>query len=269
MLKVFKGVFILCSSFLFISCFKTPEGPTLEQQKSEILEFLQRKGLTAQQTSSGYYYLLLSSATPPSTRTPKTGEQVTLNLLAKYLDDTTIPESRQLRKLPFGASYINKNIEDVLALSKEGDSLLVFLYGQPVLQYFMKIKGINSEGELITKFKADSSFTTTKTTSGLEYVIDVVGSGDNPTDAKNVTVKYTLYDFDGNLIDQSAVNGFNFTLNQVGVISGFVEAVKLLKTGGKGKFILPSAIAYGKDGNGGKVLPYMPLYFKIELVKIN
>jgi FKBP-type peptidyl-prolyl cis-trans isomerase len=39
----------------------------------------------------------------------------------------------------------------------------------------------------------------------------------------------------------------------------------MMRKGGKAKFVVPSAIAYGPTGRQG-IPPYSPLYFEVELI---
>ena len=55
-----------------------------------------------------------------------------------------------------------------------------------------------------------------------------------------------------------------FQLGQV--IAGWQEAIQLLKKGGKGKFLIPSTLAYGERGAGANIPPNSPLVFDIELI---
>jgi FKBP-type peptidyl-prolyl cis-trans isomerase 2 len=262
------GLFLWISAF-FGSCFPKDDEPSLEEQTTQIQAYLAQKGLTGKQTSTGIYYVTLF--TSPLTRKPTKGEQITFSYQARYLDEAIIPNATGVARLPFGTGSINSQIEDALAVSPEGDSVKVFLFGNPLIMYNMKVQAIRSEAEQIAKIKVDSSYQTTVTGSGLEYIITTIGSGDAPVIGNTVTVKYTLRQLYGTLLDQSQGSaGTSFTLTTGGLISGFIESVLLLKEGGKGKFILPSSIAYGTTGSSsGVISPYTPLYFEIELVSVN
>ena len=61
------------------------------------------------------------------------------------------------------------------------------------------------------------------------------------------------------------VTPLNFPLGQGRVIRGWDEGIALLKKGTKAKFILPSAIAYGKSGSG-KIPANSILQFDVELL---
>lgn len=104
-----------------------------------------------------------------------------------------------------------------------------------------------------------------KSDSGLYYVIDELGSGQQPTATSNVTVAYKGYFLDGKTFDQSNANGISFGLHQV--IKGWTEGITYFKEGGKGKLLVPSHLAYGNQGRpgipGGAVL-----IFDIHLISV-
>jgi len=51
-------------------------------------------------------------------------------------------------------------------------------------------------------------------------------------------------------------------MNQV--IPGWDEGILLMRVGGKAKFIIPSDLAYGKNGAGTLILPYTPLFLMLN-----
>ena len=105
-----------------------------------------------------------------------------------------------------------------------------------------------------------------KSSSGLYYVIDELGSGEQPAATSNVTVAYKGYFLDGKTFDESDANGVSFGLQQV--IKGWTEGITYLKEGGKGKLLIPSHLGYGSQGRpgipGGAVL-----IFDIHLISVN
>jgi FKBP-type peptidyl-prolyl cis-trans isomerase len=53
------------------------------------------------------------------------------------------------------------------------------------------------------------------------------------------------------------------------VVQGFGEAVRLLKPGGSGTFILPSKLGYGNTGSGNSIKGGDVIIFDINLIRIN
>ncbi|MFS4467963.1 FKBP-type peptidyl-prolyl cis-trans isomerase [Maribacter sp. 2210JD10-5] len=105
-----------------------------------------------------------------------------------------------------------------------------------------------------------------KSATGLYYVIDEVGSGDNPNASSNVTVAYRGYFTNGNVFDESGAEGISFNLNQV--IAGWTEGITYFKEGGSGVLLIPSRLAYGNAGRSG-IPGGAVLVFDIELLAIN
>jgi FKBP-type peptidyl-prolyl cis-trans isomerase len=129
-----------------------------------------------------------------------------------------------------------------------------------------------NESSLLQKYLADNKITAKPTASGLYYIEKVKGKGKKAENGKKVQMNYTgrLLDgtkFDSNL-DHTPVKPFEFVLGQKQVIAGWDEGVALMNEGGKATFILPSKLAYGEREMGGKIKPYSPLVFDVELIKV-
>ncbi|MEO5929285.1 MAG: FKBP-type peptidyl-prolyl cis-trans isomerase [Candidatus Kapaibacterium sp.] len=125
-----------------------------------------------------------------------------------------------------------------------------------------------TEGE---KFLADNAKKSgVKTTaSGLQYEVIKDGTGPIPDSNAQVTVSYKGMLLDGSSFDSSRA-GQPATFAVRGVIPGWTEALKMMKTGSKWKLYIPSALAYGHNPPpGGKIGPDAVLVFEIELIKIN
>ena len=118
----------------------------------------------------------------------------------------------------------------------------------------------------IEEYVAANQLNATVDPSGLYYVIEQPGTGDQPSISSRVRVRYKGYFLNGTVFDQT--NGSEsvvFALN--GLITGWQIAIPLLKEGGKGIFIHPSALAYGSRG-AGPIGPNEVLVFEIELVDV-
>jgi FKBP-type peptidyl-prolyl cis-trans isomerase len=125
--------------------------------------------------------------------------------------------------------------------------------------------------EIIEQYLADNNITAQSTESGLRYVIDVEGSGDNPEPGDNVRVHYTGMLLDGTKFDSSLDRNepLEFAIGRMQVIPGWDEGIALLKPGGKGTLYIPSPLAYGERGAGGAIAPNSVLKFDVELVEVN
>jgi peptidyl-prolyl cis-trans isomerase A (cyclophilin A) len=106
------------------------------------------------------------------------------------------------------------------------------------------------------------------TPSGLRYIMEKEGAGENPKATDVVTVHYTGYLLNGSKFDSSVDRGqpATFGLNQV--IPGWTEGLQLLKPGGKIKLIIPSNLGYGDAGYPPVIPPKSWLIFDVELIKV-
>jgi FKBP-type peptidyl-prolyl cis-trans isomerase FkpA len=108
-----------------------------------------------------------------------------------------------------------------------------------------------------------------KTDSGLKYVDQKVGDGKEAKKGDTVVVHYTGWLKDGKKFDSSLDRKmtFDFELGAGNVIKGWDEGVAGMKVGGKRKLIIPSELAYGKEGKG-KIPPDAELTFEVELLEV-
>ena len=106
------------------------------------------------------------------------------------------------------------------------------------------------------------------TSSGLQYIDQVVGTGDTATSGQTVSVHYTGWLTNGKKFDSSVDRGqpFSFRLGVGQVIKGWDEGVQGMKIGGKRKLTIPSNLGYGARGAGGLIPPHATLVFDVELL---
>lgn len=106
------------------------------------------------------------------------------------------------------------------------------------------------------------------TASGLQYKTLKSGKGKSPKATDTVKVHYHGTLIDGTVFDSSVERGepISFPLN--GVIAGWTEGVQLMKEGDKFQFTIPSKLAYGEQGAGGKIGPNSALIFEVELLAV-
>ncbi len=103
--------------------------------------------------------------------------------------------------------------------------------------------------------------------SGLQYKVIEEGKGDIPALTDTVTVHYKGTLIDGTEFDSSYGRGQPATFPVNGVIAGWTEALQLMKKGSKWQLFIPSGLAYGERGAGGKIGPHSTLIFEVELLQ--
>lgn len=106
------------------------------------------------------------------------------------------------------------------------------------------------------------------TASGLQYKVIKSGTGKTPKATDTVKVHYHGTLIDGTVFDSSVERNEPATFPVNGVIPGWTEALQLMKEGDKWQIVLPSKIAYGEQGAGGKIGPNSVLVFDVELLAI-
>jgi FKBP-type peptidyl-prolyl cis-trans isomerase len=123
----------------------------------------------------------------------------------------------------------------------------------------------------IQKYITDNKLTTTKTASGLQYVIQTKnGAGLQANIGDEVSFHYQIRVIGGNLLDSSdRVKNtplvFKYGINRL--ITGIEEAVSILKSGEKGLFLMNNTLAYGSQSDTN--LPaYAALAANIQIVNI-
>jgi FKBP-type peptidyl-prolyl cis-trans isomerase len=108
-----------------------------------------------------------------------------------------------------------------------------------------------------------------KLPDGLMY--RVIKSGDGPqvqSDGDMVTVYYKGSLITGKVFDQTKP-GEPAQFPAGNLIPGWVEALKLMKTGDTWELVIPSDLGYGSDGAGDAIPPDQALVFTMTLVKVD
>jgi FKBP-type peptidyl-prolyl cis-trans isomerase FkpA len=111
-----------------------------------------------------------------------------------------------------------------------------------------------------------------KTREGLYFKIDKEGTGSTPRTGSFVKIRYTGKLLNGKIFDATTTTEkdepFVFQNGFRQVVPGLDLAVAQLKTGGKGTFFIPNALAYGKNAVGKSIPAGAALIFEVELVEI-
>lgn len=124
------------------------------------------------------------------------------------------------------------------------------------------VGSVTNEQAIIDSYLTKNNLTATKTATGLDYVVTTQGAGAVPAKGSKVTVNYSGFllnadgtlgtEFDSNVDSKfNHVSPFQFTVGQGSVIAGWDQAFALLPVGTVAKLLIPSSLAYGKDGRTG------------------
>jgi peptidylprolyl isomerase len=137
------------------------------------------------------------------------------------------------------------------------------------------------------KYFAALKAKSTKTKSGLQFVITKKSGGAKPKAGTGIFIHYagflengTLFDssienvcksfgtFDPNRATQNGYQPIPFQAGKKdGMIPGFIEGIEQLSFGDKAVIFIPSKLGYGEAGAGGVIPPNANIIFEIELVK--
>ena len=120
--------------------------------------------------------------------------------------------------------------------------------------------------QFLANNKAQPNVTTSA--SGLQYRVEVEGTGRQPGPTSTVEVHYRGTLIDGTEFDSSYKRGETISFPLNGVIAGWTEGLQTMREGGKSTLFIPYNLAYGARGAGGVIPPYAALIFEVELVKV-
>jgi len=130
--------------------------------------------------------------------------------------------------------------------------------------------GYDTTAESNKRFLADYAARpgVTKLPDGLMYRVLKAGTG--PTVQKNsdwVTVYYKGALINGKIFDQTKPE--EPAQFQAGaLIPGWVEVLKIMKTGDTWEIVIPADLGYGADGSGETIPPDQTLVFTMALAKV-
>jgi FKBP-type peptidyl-prolyl cis-trans isomerase FklB len=179
--------------------------------------------------------------------------------------------------LDIDMALLNKGIADALAGNKPAVSPQEYAAAMQELQKDMEAKeksrqdaaGLANANEGKAFLEANKSKEGVKTTaSGLQYLVVKEGEGKSPAATDQVKVHYKGTLIDGSVFDSSYDRGEPIVFPVNGVIKGWTEALQLMKPGSKYKLFIPSELAYGARGAGGRIGPHAVLLFEVELLEV-
>jgi len=145
-------------------------------------------------------------------------------------------------------------------------TISILILGLTSCDYEKKL--IEAEKDLIASFIKNNGITVAPTASGLYYIETLLGDGPMVEDLDSVYIHYKTLLLSGQILDESTGGDpYGYIAGVYQVIEGFEEGAKLMRVGGKADLIIPSKLAYGKEGVG-PIGSYTPLLVQIELVSI-
>ncbi|MEO1409626.1 MAG: FKBP-type peptidyl-prolyl cis-trans isomerase [Bacteroidota bacterium] len=269
------------------------EAPESQADKDQnlILQYAIDNKLPLQSTPEGIYYLLENEGTGEAR--PDVSSLIVAHYHGSLLDGTVFDSSVDRGEpLEFGLGGVIQGWQIAIPLLKMGGKGKFFIpselaYGSrgagndipPNSVLIFDIELIDFYGpeekverqkqkdqQLIVKYLTENGLRAQSTPEGLHYIIEQAGTGGHPKGSDKVKVHYTGSLLDGTVFDSSIERGKPLAFPLGGVIKGWQLAVPLLQKGGKGKFLIPSDLAYGPRGAGGKIPPNAVLMFEVELL---
>ena len=128
---------------------------------------------------------------------------------------------------------------------------------------------VTLEDEGIKKFIDSRGWEMQETGTGLRWMFIENGNGEKVQTGQLASLEYKVYLLSGQLIYSSERRGIkSFKIGHGGVESGLEEGILFLKLGDKARFILPSHLAYGLQGDGQSIPQKASLLYEIELIEL-
>jgi len=276
-----KNTLLIALTLLFItSCSNTEEYIDYsEENDAEIQAYLADNNLNAEKSNSGLYYIIDEQGTGEA---PVLYDRVAVNYKGYLTDGTVFDETTDEYFDTYLDGLIYGWLEGIPYFNEGGSGKLIVpahlgfgstnngdIPAGSVLIFDIELLYVNYKTEndqAIVEYLANNELTAEKTDSGLYYIIDEEGTGNQPTETDNVTVAYKGYYTDGTVFDESDAAGISFSLEQV--IAGWTEGIPYFKEGGSGQLIIPAHLAYG-NYDYSTIPAGSVLIFDINLISID
>lgn len=179
----------------------------------------------------------------------------------------------------FKVSKIFKNKEEAEKAAKTFDAAaLVAEYKKGVESVEKKLvenaDQMKKDDAIIAEYLSKNGLQATKTKWGTYVVITTPGTGPALTENDIAEVNYTGRNLKDSVFDSNTdprfqhVQTYPVKLNQFSVIAGWLDGLKGMQKGTVGKLIIPSTLAYGKQGKGGNIGENEILLFDIAVVNV-
>lgn len=106
------------------------------------------------------------------------------------------------------------------------------------------------------------------TESGLQYIVLKGGKGDLVKSTDKVKIHYHGTTIDGKVFDSTVDKNKPYESSANIFVSGFNEALTLMKKGSKYRVFIPQELGYKSQQRGQLILPFSALVFEIEILDI-
>lgn len=239
-------------------------------------------------TASGLRYVKHVSTKDKKALQPKAGDRVKVHYTGTLTNGTKFDSSRDRGEpieFQLGKGQVIKGWDEGIALLKKGERATLIIpanlgYGEADMGTIPPNSTLIFDVEVVEVFpkinavpfvNAKKPVTPKKTPTGLEYIaVKTNPKGIKADSGKTVEVHYTGYLADGKIFDSSVERGqtFSFQLGVQPLIPGWVEGVKMMRTGEKYRFIIPSQLGYGERGAGNVIPPNSTLIFDVEVISV-
>ena len=127
------------------------------------------------------------------------------------------------------------------------------------------------ESGKIAKYISDNNVKVKPDSNGIYILQKTAGKGKVVQSGDSVEVKYTGMLLDSTVVESSdhgpGRTTFTFVYGKDNFNKGFDYIISTLKEGGEVKALIPSALAYGEQRQG-LILPYSPLLYDVQVVKV-
>jgi FKBP-type peptidyl-prolyl cis-trans isomerase len=133
---------------------------------------------------------------------------------------------------------------------------------------------VKADDKIIQDYMAKNNLKGNKTKWGTYVVIDSAGTGATIGENDFAVVNYTGRTFNDSTFDSNTNPKFGHPeplyvdMSGWRVIPGWIDGLKLMQKGSRGKIIVPSYLAYGKSGRAPKIGPNENLIFDIKVTDI-
>ena len=127
------------------------------------------------------------------------------------------------------------------------------------------------EAGIIEQYVKENNITVPADEEGLYFIETKKGSGKKVSEGLIIVINYTLKFTNGDILFSTLTTGetIDFEYGTQFDTKGFNKGIGQMRKGGKATLIVPSSLAFGATGAaGGRVEPYTPLIYEIEVVDI-